>query len=853
MAKEIKRRPVKTGANNVSENFFTKFSISSFIPAKYQTLALLGVILLVFLIYFSPMYFGGKTFQSSDIITSQSLTSFVDNEREDFTLWYPYIFGGMPAYALSTDAKWFNLLWVGITTVRSVFTAPLTADYAKWTFYLLLLAINSYFLGLYLTKNRLIGLFTAFATSFSTGLILFLFIGHVTKLTALAFYPLIFLMILHFREKIKLLDFALLVMAIQLSFQGWHVQIIYYSTLSVGLYYIYNIIRSFAVKNGTEGMQYVKSALVYAAAFIIALLIQSDNLTQIYEYNEYSTRGTESIADIQSGKTEAKTETEFYNYATNWSFSPGEVLTFIVPSFYGFGNVEYDGPLTRNVPTEINTYFGQMMFVDVAMYMGVIVFFFALFGIYANWRKPFVQFLTILSVLSLLVSFGHTFPLFYDLLFYYLPFFDKFRVPSMMLILVQLSMPLLAAMGLKSILELRNANNEKLIKIVQYSAYTVTAFFILSIILSGAVAGWFEGHILDTAQEYKPRNIEQFKALSEFIAGMFVNDLLVALGLLTTTFWISLGFIRGKVSADFMMFIIIAAVLFDLIRIDNRGAKYKDEQNVEGLFNKPDYVQIIENQKDTQPFRIFNIKQDGSMGSFNQNQNFNGYFGLQDFYGYSSVKPRSYQDFIDVVSPVNNTLWNMMNVKYLISDKQLPFPGLSLVQQGPNSLVYKNTQVKPRAFFVDSVAVADNYDFLLKVKNQQFDPEKVAFVHGENINVDKPGKSAYVTVKDYKDEKITIEANATGNNFLFLSDTYFPKGWTATIDGTETEIHRTNHGFRGIVVPQGKHEIIFKYLPVSWVIAKYLALTLSTIVVLLIALGLFFKYRGNNIQETVEA
>ncbi|GJQ64205.1 MAG: membrane protein [Melioribacteraceae bacterium] len=848
MAKEKKKRTETNSKSNQKESFFNKFSISSFIPPKYQTLALLGVILLVFLIYFSPMYFSGQTFRSPDIITSKSISSFVENEREDFTLWYPYIFGGMPAYGLATDSKWFNLLWMGISTVRSVFTAPFAADYSRWTFYLLLLAINTFFLVNYLTKNKLIGLFASLATSFSTGLILFLFIGHVTKLTALAFYPLIFLMILHFRDKIKLLDFALLVMAIHLSFQGWHVQIIYYSALAVGLYFIYNISRSFIIKNKIEGKQYIKSALVYSGAFIIAILIQSDNLTQVYEYNEYSTRGTESIVDLQQGKTGSQSDSDFYNYATNWSFSPGEVLTFIVPSFYGFGNVEYVGPLTQNRPTEINTYFGQMPFVDVAMYMGAVVFFFALFGAYANRKNSFVQFLIILSVLALLISFGRTFPLFYDLMFYYFPFFDKFRVPSMVLIMVQLSMPVLAAFGLKSIIEMKNNGDVQLRKILQYSAYAFTAIFIISIIGSGTIADWFKGHISENVAMYKSQQARQFNALADFIAKMFVNDLLVVFGLLTTTFWIALGYVRGKVSADFMMIILIAAVLFDLIRIDNRAAKYQDEDNVDNLFNKPDYVQIIEKQNDTQPFRIFNMKQDGSMGAFNQNQNFNAYFGLQDFYGYSSIKPRTYQDFMDVVGPVNHKLWNMLNVKYIIMDKPNMLPGLIQVGKGDKSYVYENATVLPRAFFVDSTAQMDNFQFLQMVKQSVFNPNQVAYTHGYDLEVDKPDSTTYVTVKDYKDEKIVLEATASGNNLLFLGDTYYPKGWTATIDGNETDIYRVNHGYRAIIVPEGKHEIIFNYLPTSWVISKYLALIFSTLVVGMILFGLYQKF-GSKKEE----
>ncbi|MCW8812036.1 MAG: hypothetical protein OQK65_00780, partial [Chlorobium sp.] len=101
---------------------------------------------------------------------------------------------------------------------------------------------------------------------------------------------------------------------------------------------------------------------------------------------------------------------------------------------------------------EVNTYFGQMPFVDVAMYMGVIIFFMALFAMFADWKNPLVRFFAILSLIALLISFGRTFSVVYDLMFNYFPFFDKFRVPSMILVLVQVSFPILAGLGLVKIL-----------------------------------------------------------------------------------------------------------------------------------------------------------------------------------------------------------------------------------------------------------------------------------------------------------------------------------------------------------------------------------------------------------------
>jgi len=818
------------------------FSLEKYVPEKYQTIALIGVILIIFLVYFSPMYFGDKTIQSGDIITSKSLTSYVDKDREGYTLWYPYIFGGMPAYALAVDFKWFNLIYVGIRVVRDIFSSFFAAEYAMWTFYLLLLAINSFFLINYLTKNKLIALFGSVSTSFSTGIILFLFIGHVTKLTALAFFPLIFLILLKFREKIKLRDFALLTIALQLSVQGWHVQIIFYTLFAIGIFYLFYIIHALAAKKNDKLKQTFKSALSFTAAFIIALIIQSDNLSQIYLYNEYSTRGSESIIDNSMGVDPKKADSEFYKYATNWSFSPEELSTFFIPSFYGSGKSKYSGELTKGQEIELNTYFGQMDFVDLPMYMGILILIFGLFSIYLNWKKPFVKYLTVLIIVSLLISFGRNFSIIYDLMFYYFPFFDKFRVPSMILVLVQLSFPILASLGIKSFLDAKNKNDAKIEKLIKNSAVIFSVLFVMALIFSGMLQDSIGDRF--AASEKGKQLIRYFNQYNFDIAqvakSMFSADIITIMGILSVSFWLLFVYYKNKITSSLLLLLLTGFTLIDLLRIDNRGATYVADQNIDQIFEPPAYIKAIKAQQNDEPYRILNIKKDGSYGSLNHNSNYNAYFLEQDMYGYSAIKPRAFQDYMDIVGPINSTLWNMLNVKYIISAEETIFPGLELVSQTDNDFVYENKRAMKRAFFVDSIMTGKPIDFMRLIGENQIFPHEVALVE-EEIQIDAPDSTASVHVVNYQDEEITISVNASGNNFLFLGDTYYPHGWSAYIDGTETKIYRTNHAFRGIIVPPGSHEIKFIYAPISFTISKYLALIFSGLILLLFAGSFFYK------------
>ena len=116
--------------------------------------------------------------------------------------------------------------------------------------------------------------------------------------------------------------------------------------------------------------------------------------------------------------------------------------------------------------------------------------------------------------------------------------------------------------------------------------------------------------------------------------------------------------------------------------------KYIDNPEIKNLFNEPAYITAIKKQNDKESFRMFNLKQDNSYGSFGYNSNFNAYFLVEDFYGYSGIKPRAFQDLIDVVGPANTSMWRMLNVKYIVFDKEVNSPDLQLIYRSDKSFVY---------------------------------------------------------------------------------------------------------------------------------------------------------------------
>ena len=832
------------------------FDLDANVPAKYLNLSVIGLIIVIFLIFLSPLFFQGKIFQSGDIIASESATSYLQKAREGFTLWNPHIFTGMPAYALSVGYTWFNLIYVALTSIRELFVWVFGNDFVRWAFYLIVLGITTFYLMKMLTKNTMVSLFSSLATALSTGLVVFLYIGHVTKLTSLAFFPVIFLILLRNQQKFRLIDFFILTIALQLIVQGFHVQIIFYILFTVGIFFLFYITRSLIIKDNGLLKTTIKSALLFTGASLIAIGIQADNLTQIYEYTPHSTRGTASILDksAQSGGEEDKSKnSEYYKYHTDWSFSPGEVMTFIIPSWYGFGNSDQ---IINGEKYKLNTYFGQMPFVDVAMYMGVLVFFLALFGMVSRWREPFVMFLTILTSIALLISFGRNFPLFFDLLFNYFPNFDKFRVPSMILVIPQMVMPILAGLGLMKIVELGKEKNVTWEKVIMGIAGVSSVLFVFSLLGRSGMISWVSNRfaLSEKAAQY-PK--EAISIVGNAAGEMFANDAIINFLIVAVAFWLAWFFIKKRVSALVFTSIIVLLCVADLWRISSRGAEYTDAPSKSIEFAEPYYVKAIKAQKDDQnnPFRILNLKMDGSRGSIQNNGNFNAYFLMEDVYGYSAIKPRPYQDYLDILkTPANETFINMTGTKYLVLDQPgIPFEGCVpvAVDTSSKTFVLENKNALPRAFFVNRVENKKPLEILEMVRDNKFKPQDVAYVSGHDVKVDPIDSTVTSKITKYTDEILELDVNTSGSNFLFFSTTYHKKGWHAYADGKEVEIHNANHNFMGIVVPKGTKKVKFEYAPESFFIAKYTALTLSSFVVFGLIITLIIGYMKSKKKEEV--
>ncbi len=814
----------------------TQKSSKPFIPERYQdAVYCFGIVLAVFG-FLGWAIFGAGFSTASDNLASMSFSHYIKsaNESGNFPLWLPYIFSGMPSYAalLTTGDRWWDLtssIFFGITRI---FGNIFGSDTARVAMFYAVYGIGMYFLMRVKKHARFISFFTAFAAVFSTFVITWITIGHNTKPIALMTMPYIFMCMERLRERFSVLYSVLLIIAVHILVESTHVQMVFYALCAFGLYLLLEII-GLAVKKESV-VPVLRAVGVLAVAGGLAFAMGADRYLSVMEYTPYSTRATAPILKTPNQQQDANGSFD-YEYATNWSFSPEEVATFFVPNYYGYGKLPYNGPETRGEEVHVMTYWGQMPFTDAANYMGIGVLAFAIIGAIRFRKNVFVQFLIGLSIFSLFLSFGKNLSILYDFFFHYVPSFNKFRAPSIALVLIQFAVPVLAGYGITALVEWRRLGDPAATKIMRTSVLIAGVFLLFGVLYSVAFKeSYISGVAASPNGQQLPASLHEF-VYDEMISDWFITAIL-ALGF-TIAGWM---FVRNKLSQTVFFAAIGLLLVVDLWRVDSRSLDIAKEEATETVFRETDAVQFL--KQDNSVYRVA----DFTGGSPNKP----AYFFEQNIHGYHSAKLRVYQDLLDVAGKgggsviVNPFLWNLLNVKYLVADRPLA-EGMTPVFQSreSNTLIYANPGQLPRAFFVDSVAVAKPMDILNHLKDGDFDAQALAFVEQAlPQSIEPSGPSAMAKVTDFRNEYIAFDVEATGRNLLVISEIYYPS-WHAYIDGQEVPVHKTNFALRSIVVPQGKHKVEMKFVSEKFETGKTLSLIANVIVLGLLAVGIVLERR----------
>ena len=803
-----------------------------------------GVFLAIMMVFFFDAVLGDKTYLSGDVQAAAAIAAPLQEalwEDGNYPLWTPYIFCGMPSFAsLSfTPFAYFPHF------VEQMLARVLPVN--MWFIF----ACHYVFagLGVFVFLRRkgtgvMAGLLGGFAFMLTPYLITMTVYGHGSQMMTAAYIPWVFWAADRLLEKASLRNIGLAGLMMGLMLQRAHVQIAYYGLMLAGLYFVWHMatgLRRMKLRRLLSLLGGVAGALILAFALAAMLYLP------LREYTSHSIRGASSV--LEAGA--ASSGGVGFDYATQWSFSPGEMMTFLFPSFYGFGG---------------STYWGAMPFTDYPNYMGILVLIlamaaFAFYPSYSREQRILVSFLGFIALWSLLISFGRHFPSFYQLLYDHLPNFNKFRVPVMILILLQYGVAVLAGLGLESILarmraaspaEPGNTNASRWAWNLLIVSAVVGGMLLLAAVIHDGLFEFMRGVYPDKLEAKAQLRLDADRF------GMLYFDIYIAGGLIIAALVALALALFKKIRPAHAGLVLCLLVLADLWRVDAQLGRKNPKQQAASVFQPDAIVQFL--QTDSSLFRIYPAGElYGEMRWSAQ--------GFQSVGGYHAAKMRAFQDFATAMdlqrAPVpelaNHHIVDMINAKYVLTLATLPdtawIPRLRLPvaagAQERHLTIYENPTVLPRAYLAGRFEVeSEPFAALRRMRAGAnatdsaagFDPHRSVMLDEIPACAPAPDSSATLEILQYGLHHIAIQTRSASAQMLVLSDSYYPEGWQAYVDDKPVKTYRANYCFRAVCLPAGEHRVEFRYQSGAFQAGVWTSVTA-------LALGLAFLFidrpRGN--------
>ncbi len=818
-----------------------------------------GGIFLAVVVFFADALFGGKNFMSGgDNLAFYSFVPYLEEAKKagEFPLWMPYIFSGMPSLAsfLAAGERTWDVLGGLLFSIPRTLGEATGNDTWRLAMWYTIYGWGVYTLMRVKGHARLVGVFSSLAAVFSTFVIVWIMIGHSTKPVSMATLPWILLALERLRERFTLANLFLLILPLVVLVTATHPQMMFYIGCASALYMLTELVARAISKQGW--LDVVKAGGGLALAGVIALGTHADMFLATREYTPESTRGSAPLVQSQTQQVD-QTGGNDYEYATNWSFSPEETLTFLIPNYYGFGNLGITAPGSKKEQRD-NLYWGQMPFTDAANYMGIGVLLLALIGAWNYRRDPFVIFLIVLGVFSLLLSFGKNAPLLYDIFYHGVPAFNKFRAPSMALALLQFAVPVLAGYGLASITawhEASSAENRKRVRILGIAGAAVIAFMLAMSTGESSYTAKVASS-LDEKVDAQTRSNPQFTSYRNERAKLTYSEMssdarTSALILAAFTLLVILV-VRGTVKPNIAMAVFLLLLIVDLWRVDKRPYEPQKGSPEKNVFEaRGDIVSFI--TTNVKGARIADLTRLPT-------PNWWAYHFVEHVHGYSSAKLRIYQDMLDVAGPgpgrepmpgnsviYNPFVWDLLNVKYIIADQPL-YQNVAPVFQASDgrTLVYENATMLPRAWFVDTLRVESNPRVILDhLREGDFNARTTAYVAEDIKFIAGADSTATLRVEPRaSNQSMKIATTSATQRLLVTSEVYYDE-WHAFVDGAEVPMVKVNNLLRGVVVPAGSHTVEFRFTSPSFEQGRTISMAsnLAAALIGLAGLGLWLKRR----------
>lgn len=800
-----------------------------------------------FAYFFVPVSQGKILFRhdsQASVGLGQELTQY-EQRTGEVTRWTNSVFSGMPTYQISPSYNSTD----GLSAVMSAYHLWLP-DYVWFIF--------AYLLGFYILLRAFnfrqsLAALGSIIWAFSSYFLIIIAAGHLWKVMALAYLPpMIGGVVLAYRGK-YLWGFIVTAVFTAFEIKANHVQMTYYYLFIVLFMVIAYLVQAIREK---RLQHFFKASGILIAAALIGIAINISNLYHTWEYQKESMRGKSELTKANSAnQTSSGLDRD---YITQWSYGIDETLTLLVPDAKGGASV----PLSQNATAmakanpevenmlpqlyeAIPQYFGTQPGTSGPVYVGAFVLFLFVLGLFIV-KTPIKWALLAATALSILLSWGHNFMGFTNFFLDYVPMYAKFRTVASILVIAEFTIPLLAALALKRIVDEPTVLTKNM-KYV-YASLALTAGVALAIALMPSMMGPFvsdqERQMLSGIQGMTPdvQNM-MLSSIATMRGAMVSADAWRSIVIIIIGVAMLLLFKAQKIKAIYLIVGISALCLIDLWQVDKRYLNDemfvpKSERDTPQQATATD-LQILKDK--SLSYRVLNF----ASGAFNENNT--SYFH-KSIGGYHPAKLRRYQEMIDkyIVPEMQTAMQAIANKGGVMSevDGRKLFPILNMLNakyfivplQGNATTSIQNPYAQGNGWFVDKLTyVADaNAEYAgvgkIDVSHEAVADKKFEPILGQTQTNDS---TARVVLTKYEPNNMTYTVNSTKGGVVVFSEVYYP-GWTATIDGQPAELGRVNYILRALNVKAGKHEVVLDFHPTS--ISTTETIAYAALIVLLLAI-----------------
>lgn len=821
-----------------------------------KTFPLAAAIVIFFVaaaLYFIPQ-FRGEVLPQHDVIQYEGMTRDINDMRDrtgEDPQWTGGMFGGMPAYLINVEYP-AQLVknYVG-KVVRWLDTPAAFLFFAMTAFWIMLLIGG---------VNPWVGIIPALAYGFSTYFLLIIAAGHVTKMWALVYAPLMMGGAWMVLRKNVWAGAAVTALATALEIGANHPQITYYFLVAMAALWISEAVFAFREKRTGD---FVRRTAALAAAGILALGANFAPLWYTAQHSPETIRGGSELAET----VETDTRGLDLDYATAWSYGKVETFNLLIPDFMGRDSATTlpdDGqtaaeltdigrslgaPSLGSWARQLPAYWGTQPYTGGPTYLGAAALFLALLG--AFWSQGRNKWWIIaVSLLMILLAWGRNFMGFTELAFKCLPGYNKFRTVSMTLVVVQWAVPLLGAFALMQLWK-GGMPRERIRKGIAWAAGITGGLCLLFALAGGSLFDFGRAASADQMsdtfrqvfaanglQSYIDRGMDAewgdavAQAIAADRAGMMQADAWRSLGMILlaagcVALWAARRIGRGTAVA-----LLAAVMLLDLVPVDRR---FLSDEN----FVSPRRTQVTPSaadraiMQDTEPgYRVLNL----TVSPFNDATT--SYFH-RSVGGYHGAKLARYQDLIDrYLNDLNPAVLDMLNTRYLI------VPG-----EDGQPRAQRRTSAFGAAWFVDSLAGAasaqEEIDLLEKanLRTTAVVDDRLA----EKIEPQAPTPetlaSARIGLTEYRPNYLRYEYSAPEKAVAVFSEIYYDKGWTAYVDGKESPYFRADYVLRAMELPAGKHVVEWRFRAPGWNTVEAVTGICSALILLGAAAAIVYAFR----------